>query len=856
MPNFYTTMYSAEPVGSPHLLADGNPVETEVSYFKNKDNKAPSGEISLLRFVETVKSGKYRETIERIRSLNDMGFGPEADEVKTYLPAVSLSGTVTEGLRKNAFAEGRFKHSGFLQVDFDAEDFHPRDPVEIKEVLTSDEHVQAVFLSPMLGVKAIIRVPVCENNTQHHAVFLAAEAYFLEKYGLSIDASTKDPGRLCFVSFDPDAFIKESPATVLSVTFTEIADEDFEAPNKKSTSKQQCAADNTATSKHAPLPLETIKDILACIPSRPDYDQWLKISSAVWAATGDEATGTALLKEWSPEETPCEYKLKYKDRLTKITVGTLIHYAREHGFRFPAKEIEDGCIRIPDDVFPVPSGEIEYSTAGEIIFSSIAPTHSLFVRGGSAQEVTADGDEPAHFAPLSPERFCSLIENYGHRVARREWQEGKDGDDKGKHVWRSTRLPLNASKILLLSDTVGQHLPQVRQLAACPILTKEGKVIGRGYHAHAGGTYVTGDEIPQEIPVGAAVTALLGLLDDFNFVTPADRSRAVASFLSPALKMGGWIDDDFPMDVAEADKSQSGKTYRQKLVNRIYNEIPSAITAPRGGVGSLDETISAALIKGRPFITLDNFRGKLDSTILEQAIRGMKRVSCRALRISAEVDTQPFNWQLSTNGAEFTRDIANRSIITRIRKQRPDYRFKDYPEGSLEAHVATKQPFYLGAVFSVISEWSQNGCPKTGETRHDFRGWCQALDWIVQNIFMLAPLLDGHQAEQARTANPALQWLREVTMAARGGNRLYCELTTAQLVGIAEDAAIEFPGNAASKEEPPQRAGKLLGKVFRESDGQPVTVDGLTVTRTERSVHIEGRGYEMQKIYTITIVAE
>jgi hypothetical protein len=110
--------------------------------------------------------------------------------------------------------------------------------------------------------------------------------------------------------------------------------------------------------------------------------------------------------------------------------------------------------------------------------------------------------------------------------------------------------------------------------------------------------------------------------------------------------------------------------------------------------------------------------------------------------------------------------------------------------------------------------------------------------------------------EQVRTANPALQWLREVTMAAKGGKYLGCDLTTAQLVGIAEDAAIEFPGNAASKEESPQRAGKLLGRVFRESDGQPVTVDGLTVTRTERLLHVEGRGYEAQKIYTITIVAE
>jgi hypothetical protein len=242
----------------------------------------------------------------------------------------------------------------------------------------------------------------------------------------------------------------------------------------------------------------------------------------------------------------------------------------------------------------------------------------------------------------------------------------------------------------------------------------------------------------------------------------------------------------------------------------------------------------------------------VDSTILEQAIRGVGRVSCRALRVSAEVDTQPFNWQLSTNGAEFTRDIANRSIITRIRKQGVGYQFKEYAEGSLEAHVVAQQAFYLGAVFSVIKEWLRNGCPTTDESRHDFRGWCRSLDWIVQRICGLAPLLDGHREEQARTANPAMQWLRDVTLAAQSSGQLGSELTTAQLVSIAEDAGIDFPGNSLNREEPHQRAGKILGRLYRDTDGHPVAVDGFIVVREERRIRVEGRGYEMQKIYTIS----
>ena len=99
----------------------------------------------------------------------------------------------------------------------------------------------------------------------------------------------------------------------------------------------------------------------------------------------------------------------------------------------------------------------------------------------------------------------------------------------------------------------------------------------------------------------------------------SDFARAMSCMISPALKMGGIITDDFPLDVAEADQSQSGKTYRQKMVAALYNETPSVITARKGGVGSLDESVANALLTGRPFITLDNLRGNLDSPLLEMA---------------------------------------------------------------------------------------------------------------------------------------------------------------------------------------------------------------------------------------------
>ena len=822
-----------------------NPLKAEISQFSSFQQKSPSERTTIFAFIHRVRLGSYSEAITKIRCCLADDDQDGADRIKQLLPAVSISGVVLDGPRAKAFDEGRFQHSGFLQGDFDAKEFHPRRAEDIRAILAKDPHIQAAFLSPKNGVKAIIRIPICQTPQEHKSAFLAAESYFQEKYELKLDASTKDPIRLCYVSSDPDAFQRTAPAIPLAIP-AKVATARVSMAN----SAGQPRKVNT-TKKHKKLTPEEIRRMLACIPPRPDYDAWLKISSAVWAATEDEEIGTELLKEWSPEEEPGEYSEKFKSRLTEITAGTLVMLAREHGSQSPHGGSDTDSVEIPDNVFPVPCGEIEYSKAGEIIFSAIGPQHRLFTRSGSVQEIVDDGNEPAYFSPVTPERFCSLIENFGYRVARRELQKAGEGSEEGKFIWRGRRMPVSAAKILLCADAASAHLPPVRQLVACPILTREGTIIGRGYHAHAGGTYVSDGDILPDMPVDAAREAILSLLEDFNFVTPSDKSRAVASFLSPALKMGGWIEEDFPMDMAEADQSQTGKTYRQKLVSRVYNEIPSAIAAPRGGVGSLDESVSNALIKGRPFIILDNFRGKLDSTILELAIRGNGRVSCRALRKDADVDTRPFNWQMSTNGAELTRDMANRSIITRLRKQPQGYKFKDYPEGDLLSHVAKRQVFYLGAVFSIIKEWARQGRLKTEESRHDFREWCRSLDWIVQHLFGLAPLLDGHLEEQARTANPNLQWLRDVVMAAARTKQLGRTLTTAQLVSIAEDDGIEFPGNPQSREEPYQRAGRLLAKLFKEGEGNSLNVDGFVVAREERIAHIEGRGYEKQKTYII-----
>ena len=785
-----------------------------ISVFNHAKAANPSGDMTLENLFLEVRDGKHRAQIEALRAEEDED---KQKELKKQLKAVTFSGKVTSGGRGKAMQEGRFAHSGFLQIDCDEDDLNGSPPSDFRDVLIEDQHIITAFISPRgNGVKAVMLVPPAATEEEHKAIFAAAEGYMLETYEQKIDASTKDPVRLCFVSHDPEARWN-SEAVPLDTTPA------APAPTAAKTSKTSTSSKVGANVGFPPPPREGIH-------------AWLMEAAWHCRFNGlDEQATTAKLQAYDGTLRRPYQPNEVRDAVRKVYDSPM----PEAGTRTAPSDI-------PEDVFPIPGSGVSFTEAAEIIFPAMGEARKLFIREREVHEIHSTIESDI-LAPVSPERFSSLVETTQKRVARRVPVKTKDGEDSV--VWRTTTFPSSSAKILLQTDSARTALPTITQLANCPIITPEGNVLTRGYHHHAGGTFIGRGSKLQEVPFDTAVESLFRLLADFDFATPSDASRAFASLISPALKQGGWIEDDFPLDLAEADQSQSGKTFRQKIVCLIYNELQSSITSQKGGVGSLDEAVAAALIKGRPFITIDNFRGRMDSQIMESAIRGAGVVDCRTIKHRAEVNTRPFLWQLSTNGAELTRDLANRSIVTRIRKRPDGIVWHVHPEGSLEAHIRVNQCFYLACVFAILREWKRQGRPITGESRHDFRTWCRTLDGIVQMVGM-SPLLDGHREQQLRTANPNLQWLREILLV-MSEQDLGRELYASDLFRIADDNDIAFPGNPHSKDDPAVRVGRILKTLFKDAVDEKIEVDGFEFSRTSAPDYSpEGLSRETKK-YTV-----
>jgi hypothetical protein len=88
--------------------------------------------------------------------------------------------------------------------------------------------------------------------------------------------------------------------------------------------------------KETPTP-EEVKHILSFIETRPDYDTWIRIISAV-GNTFDKNTALDILHSRFRDEKPNEHAIKLNYRLSNISLATLVYYAKQRGYKGTSKK--------------------------------------------------------------------------------------------------------------------------------------------------------------------------------------------------------------------------------------------------------------------------------------------------------------------------------------------------------------------------------------------------------------------------------------------------------------------------------------------------------------------------------------
>jgi Protein of unknown function (DUF3631)/VirE N-terminal domain len=158
------------------------------------------------KLVEVIRTGgkDVRDQVRQLRWTLQRELATHGDQKRAKqatgeikLPAVLWSGRFSE--RKN---DALVQHSGLLCADLDSLNGSLSD---VREKLSKSPHAWALFTSPSGdGLKAVFRVPA--DAAKHAGSFRSVEQHVKQLAGIQIDEACKDPARLCFVSYDPDAY--------------------------------------------------------------------------------------------------------------------------------------------------------------------------------------------------------------------------------------------------------------------------------------------------------------------------------------------------------------------------------------------------------------------------------------------------------------------------------------------------------------------------------------------------------------------------------------------------------------------------------------------------------------------------
>jgi hypothetical protein len=315
------------------------------------------------KIIGAIRTGKWEKPIREIRhlyrvTLLKIGRDQKAaklavDPLKKNLPGLLWSGRFAR--RAN---DALIEHSGLLCVDLDSLGAKLRD---VRQKLLTSPYLFALFLSPTGdGLKAIFRV--LADASKHLGSFLAVERHVLDLTGVQVDQACKDVARLCFVSYDPEAYFDPNAREIQPLA---------EAVSQKLGLIRKSAEPDSRPDK------AQIREMLAVIPKRPNYADWIRIVAAVGDALSDE-DAIELLKEWSPEERDGEYADKLRHRLENVHIGTLIHLAKHHGWRPKIAQDEKRPDLWKGPEFPLPTSykteaKIVVQSAGEVLPVELPP---------------------------------------------------------------------------------------------------------------------------------------------------------------------------------------------------------------------------------------------------------------------------------------------------------------------------------------------------------------------------------------------------------------------------------------------------------------------------------------------------
>lgn len=295
------------------------------------------------------------------------------------------------------------------------------------------------------------------------------------------------------------------------------------------------------------------------------------------------------------------------------------------------------------------------------------------------------------------------------------------------------------------------------------VKTEEGaKMIGNSYSPELK-TIILGkvEDLP-EISFEEARKWIDELMNYWIWKEPADRSRALAELLTPALLHGGFISRPIPAMLCMADNHEAGKTFWQTTVANIYGHSSDPHSYGKTTIGGIEEQLNLALERGEPFFFIDELDGTIKSTFINAFITGGDEKMVRT-PYGRYVNVPTDKMMVMLAGVkDFVLDpqLASRVIPIRIIKPVSNADWMT-PDGELlGSWIERHNKELLASVYAIISQWDKQALAMEAPDSR-FPSWSMATNSILKMLAMPRAGLELREI-QDDISNPAADWMTEM----------------------------------------------------------------------------------------------
>ena len=172
------------------------------SYYENVKSKQ-NRVITLAQFVTAIRSERWKKAVEDFRRYMAEGKDGEAKRIKEGLPGIVSAGVCEGGHSKQNVRS--VSQLMVLDIDHYEGDIHG-----LIHRLYGFPWVQAAWISVSgRGAKAEVVIDAQTVEEYETRVYPIVAQYFSRNLDIPVDMHCKDINRLCYVSYDPDAFCKD-----------------------------------------------------------------------------------------------------------------------------------------------------------------------------------------------------------------------------------------------------------------------------------------------------------------------------------------------------------------------------------------------------------------------------------------------------------------------------------------------------------------------------------------------------------------------------------------------------------------------------------------------------------------------